>query len=203
VRRPRAVASGGTKRQWRRSPAWTCAAHAQTRFFTGGHGTFAVTDEEDLPIARALSALARAGRANASRLVVLRGISDYTCPPAADELTTWFWSESHMVHGAFDSLVRAGMPIVRQLTEPVVRAPAAMRDARTTSSSCVAGSGVLLVPRWVVGTLCAGVTSGVVLVLLCAAMRRAAARRAHETRTAMAKRHMELIDEVAPRMPFT
>lgn len=62
----------------RQSNAW--AANA-SRFYTAGAPPAATSDEEDTAVAEALGSLHRAGRANSSRLLVLRAASDYTYPP--------------------------------------------------------------------------------------------------------------------------
>lgn len=50
---------------------------------------------EDTSIACALDTLTKAGRANASRLLVLRTASDYSMPPPEQDLVEWFYSDGH------------------------------------------------------------------------------------------------------------
>jgi purine nucleoside permease len=58
--------------------AW--AEHWMT-YWTGGQGSFAMSDYEDAAIGQALQFLAQAHRADPNRLLVLRGGTDYTVPP--------------------------------------------------------------------------------------------------------------------------
>lgn len=108
-----ASVSGETFWAGRESTQW---ARNWTRYWSAGGATLAVSDEEDLALATALSALTRAGRANASRLVVMRSASDYAYPPAGHEMATWFFGPTHMTGDSFGGLVLAGMPIVHALT---------------------------------------------------------------------------------------
>ena len=50
-------------------------------YWTGGKGVFAMSAEEDTGVMQGLSFLARAGRANLDRVLILRAGSDYTVPP--------------------------------------------------------------------------------------------------------------------------
>jgi purine nucleoside permease len=52
-------------------------AEAWVRYYTGGSGTYATSAMEDTGTAQALAWLARAGRADARRLLVLRTASNY------------------------------------------------------------------------------------------------------------------------------
>lgn len=108
-------ATGETFWAGRESTQW---ARDSTRFWSAGRATFGVTQEEDIAYASALSALQRdGGRANASRLVVMRAASDYTYAPAGRALREWFFDDpTHMLaHEAFDALVAAGLPVVTAL----------------------------------------------------------------------------------------
>jgi len=96
----------------------TQMARDTTSFWSAGRATFGVTQEEDLAYASALASLQRdGGRANASRLVVLRAASDYTYAPQGRGLREWFFEDdSHMLaREAFEALVAAGLPVVRAL----------------------------------------------------------------------------------------
>ena len=95
--------------------AWTAWARNVTHYWSGGRGTFAVTQMEDLGVATALTTLTRIRRANVSRLVVMRSASDFSYPPARRPISEWFFHDPlHMrTQEAFDALITAGMPIVR------------------------------------------------------------------------------------------
>ena len=62
--------------------AW---AEAWVPYWTGGHGTFAMSAEEDAGIMQSLTFLARARRVDTQRVLVLRTASDYTAPGASGD----------------------------------------------------------------------------------------------------------------------
>ena len=71
---------------------------------------------EDFSWATALAALGRARRANATRLTVLRSVSDYSYEPTGAELATWFFTDDHACEDdAFRSLVAAGTPLLEDV----------------------------------------------------------------------------------------
>jgi purine nucleoside permease len=95
---------------------WTAWARNATAYWGGGRASFASTQMEDLAFATALGSLTRDGRANVSRLVVLRAVSDYSYPPPGQvSIREWFFNDPlHMCNNeAFYALLAAGMPIVR------------------------------------------------------------------------------------------
>ena len=56
-----------------------------------------MTQEEDVAFAQALGSLDRVGRANASRLIVMRSASDYCYAPDGAALQPWFFhDDTHM-----------------------------------------------------------------------------------------------------------
>lgn len=120
------AATSGSFWAGRESNAW--AANA-SRFYTLGESRAVTTDEEDAAVAEALGSLHRAGKANRTRLLVLRTASDYTYPPAGVPIEGWFFrSELHFAQAeALDAIIRAGRPAVDALL--------ARRDM--TSSCCV------------------------------------------------------------------
>ena len=73
--------AGRTSTDWARN--WTV-------FWSDGEARLGVTDEEDLALAAAIGALGRVGRANATRLLVLRAASDYSYEPLGGDLRTWY-----------------------------------------------------------------------------------------------------------------
>ena len=98
--------AGRSSTQWARN--WSS-------FYSEGSATFAVTQEEDWAFAEALGSLSRAGRANASRLLVLRAASDYSYEPDGADLSTWFFSGNMVGADALQALFLAGAPVVRAL----------------------------------------------------------------------------------------
>jgi purine nucleoside permease len=107
------------------SNAW---AANESRFYTGGGNVAATTDEEDTAVAEALGSLHRAGRANSSRLLVLRAASDYTYPPSGIAIEDWFFvSKLHFAEEeALDALWAAGRPAVEAITRGCGRASGAI-----------------------------------------------------------------------------
>jgi purine nucleoside permease len=86
------------------------------RIFTGGKGTFVMTDMEDPGFAEAIVRLDRLHRVDAQRLLILRVGSNYCMPrpghTAVESLTAPY------IGGrlAFENTWRVGEPIVRELT---------------------------------------------------------------------------------------
>ena len=93
-----------------------------TSFYAGGDGRFAISAEEDLGLATALGSLARLGLADARRLVVTRGGSNYVYPPDGDAprvgIASWFFhSPSHVDEAdALENLFRVGESLTRHLS---------------------------------------------------------------------------------------
>lgn len=87
-----------------------------TTYWSGGRGTFALTQMEDFAFATSLQALGRAHKVNATRLVVLRGASDYSYEPTGAKIDDWFFSREHYCsEDAHASLFAAGMPLVEDV----------------------------------------------------------------------------------------
>jgi len=117
ARRPPAVrygdsASGEIYWSGRRATEW---ARNATRYWTAGQGVFGATQNEDYAFATAHAALGRAGRVNATRLVVLRGASDYTHEPAGANFSQWFFGSLKCADDAFASLLAAGRPLLEDV----------------------------------------------------------------------------------------
>lgn len=70
-----------------------------------GKDKFATTAMEDSALALALNCLSSAGRANASRLLVLRTASDYSAQPPSVDLVEWFYAPDR--HFAMDPSLEA------------------------------------------------------------------------------------------------
>ena len=71
---------------------------------------------EDFAFATSLQALGRAHKVNATRLVVLRGASDYSYEPTGAKIDDWFFSREHYCsEDAHASLFAAGMPLVEDV----------------------------------------------------------------------------------------
>ena len=88
-----------------------------TAYYSAGEAVFATTQMEDTAVAAAIGGLARAGRANASRLLVLRTASDYSAPPPGVDLIEWFFDDArHMLFTeALEAAYVAGAPVVKAL----------------------------------------------------------------------------------------
>jgi len=107
--------TGGTFWAGRESNTWS---QNWTTYWSGGQAHFATTQEEDAAVLRALMALERGELANASRLIVLRGASDYTFQPGGLNVTLrkWFFGRTHMVMtDTLNNIFSAGLPIVSAL----------------------------------------------------------------------------------------
>ena len=147
----------------------------------------------DLAFAQAITALSRGGRANASRLIVLRSASDYTYEPDGDDIGRWFFhDDSHMLASeAFDALVTAGMPILSMIVASVDVDSAKGEDAARIDHV----NGSLSLRAILVGALLA------VLLALALASRALCWRRAPcaadggDAPAAKLRRHTELRDE--------
>ena len=162
-------ATGETFWAGRVSTQW---ARNVTSYWSGGRATFAVSQEEDLAFAASIHALGRLQRANASRLAVLRSVSDYCYAPDGVELLNWFFHDpTHMcTDEAFEALVLAGTPVLRavlSLPEEAFAAPAAAARAASRPLETNAG-GVVIVLPWGVAFLLLMVVFGVAPLALAA-----------------------------------
>ena len=94
-------------------------------YWTGGHGVFAMSAEEDTGVMQALTFLAQAGRAKLNRVLILRAASDYTVPPPgvsagaflAKETTGGFPANQE----ALDALYTVASPVARALADDWAR----------------------------------------------------------------------------------
>jgi purine nucleoside permease len=88
-------------------------------YWTGGKGVFAMSAEEDTGIMQALTFLARGGRTDLNRVLILRAGSDYTIEP--DGVTAAQFLAKETKEGfpatpeALDSLYAAASPVARAL----------------------------------------------------------------------------------------
>jgi purine nucleoside permease len=91
-------------------------------YWTGGKGAFVMSGMEDTGVAAALSRLAAAGRADAGRLMVLRGGSNYTMPPAGQDAAANLLHESggfqySGLQPALDGVHKVGRVVVDELAD--------------------------------------------------------------------------------------
>jgi purine nucleoside permease len=90
-------------------------------YWTGGHGVFAMSAEEDTGIMQALTFLAHARRARLDRVLILRAASDYTVAPPGMTAAAFLKRETDegfpASPEALDALYRVASPIVRALAD--------------------------------------------------------------------------------------
>eukprot|EP00908_Phaeocystis_cordata_P020496 Transcript_32152.p2 GENE.Transcript_32152~~Transcript_32152.p2 ORF type:complete len:403 (+),score=119.12 Transcript_32152:91-1299(+) len=188
--------AGKASTQWARN---------QTRYWSAGRATFAVTQEEDVAFAQALGSLDRVGRANASRLIVMRSASDYCYAPDGAALQPWFFhDDTHMAgREAFDALVVAGLPVVRALAAAAAGEATALPPlAAAARADCVPAADPGEAARQRLASALAAALSVVaillVVVLAClrSRMRRSRTAGAPSTRTGLPVEtgHIELKD---------
>jgi purine nucleoside permease len=97
--------------------AW---AERWVSYWTGGHGTFAMTAEEDAGIMQSLTFLSHAGRADAQRVLVLRTGSDFSAPGPGESAGDLLKHDADpfgesAAFEAFESAYRVGSPVVLEL----------------------------------------------------------------------------------------
>jgi len=103
----------GTARYWH-GPVLTRWAENWMSMYTGGRGTFVMTDCEDQSIAYALYLLEKASRVDSRRFLVLRTASNYSSPPHGESVVQSLLSgESEGSSVAADSAYRVGAPVAR------------------------------------------------------------------------------------------
>jgi purine nucleoside permease len=95
-------------------------AEAWVRYYTGGLGTFATSAMEDTGTAQAVAWLARAGRADARRLLVLRTASNYDMPwpgaTAAESLSGESLAKGYSAYlPSLEAAYRVGSRVVHEL----------------------------------------------------------------------------------------
>jgi purine nucleoside permease len=93
-------------------------ARRWVKLYTGGRGTFATTSCEDSGFMQAMTFLAKAGRADCGRVLILRAASDYCIPrpgvTSADSLK-YGSDKAYMAENeAFESAYRVGSVVVRE-----------------------------------------------------------------------------------------
>jgi purine nucleoside permease len=90
-------------------------------YWTGGRGRFVMTAMEETGTLQALSLLARAGRVDWRRVLVLRAGSNYTMPPpgvsAAENLTAHSLTKHAGYRAAIEAAYLVGRPVVDRLVE--------------------------------------------------------------------------------------
>jgi purine nucleoside permease len=89
-------------------------------YWTGGHGTFVMSAEEDAGIMQSLTFLAHAARIDAQRILVLRTASDYTAPGTGEDATGLLAPDSNAsgesaYHEALEAAYRVGSRVVNEL----------------------------------------------------------------------------------------
>lgn len=93
-------------------------ARRWVKLYTGGRGTFATTSCEDSGFMQAMTFLAKAGKADCGRVLILRAASDYCIPrpgvTSADSLK-YGSDKAYMAEDeAFESAYRVGSVVVRE-----------------------------------------------------------------------------------------
>src|SRR5271155_3135274 len=97
--------------------AW---ARRWVSYWTGGRGAFAMTAEEDAGIMQSLTFLARAGRVDVRRVLVLRTGSDYSAPGEGESAASLLAHDANprgesAYHEALEAAFRVGSPVVDEL----------------------------------------------------------------------------------------
>jgi len=96
-------------------------ANAWAKYFTGGQGNFMVTAMEDTGTLQALTFLSRAGRADLSRVLVLRTVSNYDRQApgvsAAESLKHLIAGDYDAYRESLEAAERVGDRVVRDLVE--------------------------------------------------------------------------------------
>ena len=107
----------GTARYWH-GPALNAWANNWVKMYTQGKGNFVTTQCEDQSIGYAMHMLAKAGRLDAQRHLVLRTASNYSTPPrGASVVESVLSGESAGTLVAADSCWRIGSPVVHAIVK--------------------------------------------------------------------------------------
>jgi purine nucleoside permease len=107
----------GTARYWH-GPTLTRWAEHWCELYTGGKARFVMTECEDQSISYALHMLAKAGRVDPRRYLVLRTASNYSEPPASKGVVeNLLTGEESGTAIAVESAYRVGAPVVHALVE--------------------------------------------------------------------------------------
>lgn len=88
-----------------------------TSIYTDGKGLMTMTNMEDHGIAAALSRLAKIGRVDFQRVLVLRAGSNFSMPPGGQSAADSMVAEYAGMLPALESAYRVGSPIVRELIQ--------------------------------------------------------------------------------------
>jgi len=93
-------------------------ARRWVKLYTGGKGTFATTSCEDSGFMQAMAFLAKAGKVDAGRVLILRAASDYCVPRpgvTSAESLRYGSEKAYMAENeAFESAYRVGSVVVRE-----------------------------------------------------------------------------------------
>lgn len=110
------VMSSSTYYHGRRMSEW---ARAWVKYQTGGKGTYATTGMEDSGTLYSLTELAKAGRVDANRVLVLRTASNFDQQPAADPLADEAFASTiksyNALQPALENAYRVGDVVVREI----------------------------------------------------------------------------------------
>jgi len=92
-------------------------ANDWTQLWTKGRGNFVMTNMEDNGTANALQRLSKAGRADYSRLLVLRTASNYSTPPPGVEATASIFAPYVGLLPGLEAAYRVGSVVVHRILE--------------------------------------------------------------------------------------
>ncbi len=110
------VMSSSTYYHGRKMSQW---ARAWVRYQTGGQGTYAISGMEDSGTLYSLTELAKAGRVDVNRVMVLRTASNFDQQPAADPLADEAFSSKiasySALQPALENAFRVGDAVVREI----------------------------------------------------------------------------------------
>ena len=88
-----------------------------TALYTKGAGTAAMTNMEDHGIANALTRLAKMGRVDFQRVLVLRTGSNFSMPPTGRSAAASMVAEYQGMIPALEAAYRVGSPVVHALVK--------------------------------------------------------------------------------------
>lgn len=95
-------------------------ANDWTRYWTQGRGNYVTTAMEDSGTLQALGNLAHAGKVDVARVMVLRTVSNYDCPPPGRTAAENLAEENSGVYSAYipslENAYRVGSRVVHELT---------------------------------------------------------------------------------------
>ncbi|MBS0373563.1 MAG: purine nucleoside permease [Proteobacteria bacterium] len=109
---------------WWLGERMTTLAEEWTRYWTGGRGHATTTAMEDCGVVRALELLARAGRADFARVLVLRSAANYSAPPPGETAAALLAAEAsedgtHLAgfRASLEAAYRTAAPVVNALAD--------------------------------------------------------------------------------------